>query len=678
MSSQTKHAEGFRDTRRSPREDDWYTRKTLPVELAKYSLWPGLDTSQLPQPLQDRADRLCGAIKAYLDGRPVKIGKEIFRVDPKDTRRVMNRCVKIAPDGRLWGWRALVYEVRIEDYRREELPVNGSDIGFAGSFSCLLREYPEIKKKIIAEARKIPRELTVFERNKRVVDMHDDFLVWCHEAGIAAYQYPLFTADRGLRSLCAFMNMLIDENYASVAKDRFGKDAHHRATSVGGGEAPYRLAVVPYDVAQMDAHQLHCVGTVKVPTTSGWTHVPIRRVWIIVICDVVSEAILGYEVIFRRQPNSAHAQAAAMCALGVWKPRELIVRGMSYRPGAGLPSGVIPETAGAAWSILQVDNALMDFSKRICDGVAKRVGCALMWGGIERWEGRPAIENIFGRLEARGFSRLPSSTGTNNQDPTIDDPNKAAVESRLEMAELLDLIDVVICDYNAHHIGSMGKSPLAVLRDYVASQGTLCLLRKLPPAGGGQVELDVSVEECTVRGSRSRGERPYIRLDRERYTGPVLREAWNLIGRKIIVHVRDKDYRTVRAFYDDGRELDVLTVMGRWREVPHSREERKLVNSMVNGGELLIPPHVNPVTALRGHLSQKAREDAAKQRKKRPKTSQATSDLANLQFQTGDNIEVFPANQSPPKPPPGPKREFPLGRFADLVRGSTKRPEGSK
>ncbi|HJV15871.1 MAG TPA: hypothetical protein VJ546_00530 [Bacillales bacterium] len=84
----------------------------------------------------------------------------------------------------------------------------------------------------------------------------------------------------------------------------------------------------------------------------------------------------------------------------------------------------------------------------------------------------------------------------------------------------------------------------------------------------------------TIRGSLS-GIRPYVQFERVRYSSHFLACSYELIGRKVAVHVTSDNCQMVTAFLlegtEDGRELGILIAKGVWGRFPHTLEMRKLI-----------------------------------------------------------------------------------------------------
>jgi len=81
----------------------------------------------------------------------------------------------------------------------------------------------------------------------------------------------------------------------------------------------------------------------------------IHRLWVVVLIEVASRAVLGYHLSLRRECSAEDVLRAVRRALTAWTPRELQFSGDAYVPGAGLPSYRSAQFVGACWDQFSVD-----------------------------------------------------------------------------------------------------------------------------------------------------------------------------------------------------------------------------------------------------------------------------------------------------------------------------------
>lgn len=359
-----------------------YTFRTLPPELAKTDLWRSVDVDSLDEAGQARFRKYHAAIEAYLaTGKSMAICRELG-LSQKEVIRQLNRCVALAPDGAPWGWAALIHGCRIQKAsRRLPLPAGRQpQAGHStGAFTAFLADHPSIQKRIDALLLKKggkPQEARISLKL-----LHGAFVEFCEEEGISGRQYPLNSKSRGRRSLERYAATLAAQHPEKFCAARLGATAR-KHMNVGRGVASAQLGFAPFDVVGLDPHKLHCIGTVRIPGPKGPQRVAIERIWIVPLLEDHSKAILGYSVGIRTECNAVTIEQAIISAMNPWRPRTLKVKEMSYRAGAGFPSGVIPELSGRAWSALMIDNAAVHFSQAVAERARRRIGCAVNYGPI--------------------------------------------------------------------------------------------------------------------------------------------------------------------------------------------------------------------------------------------------------------------------------------------------------
>jgi hypothetical protein len=645
-----------------------WTASTLPLELADTSSWRSVDTEALDEDERERFLKYQSAISAYLRTGSLKTSSEPVGISRTNLLRQLNRCVTPAADGRPYGWAALISNFRTKGYRRvaDLSPGAITRAATAGAFEMFMGLHPEIKEKINSLILKRKEKGHIHESRISLRDLHAAFVYSCEQAGILGNTYPLNSKSRGRRSIERYAKQLLLSQTELVASARFGKVAKSHL-SVGRGKPSSPIAYAPYDVVGIDPHKMDCVGTVRINGPRGPQRVAIQRLWIVPALDEYSRAILGYSVAIRTECSAATIEEAIISAMSTWEPRKLVVPGMTYAPNSGLPSGVIPEFSGRAWAAMMVDNAAVHYADAIAERARRRLGCCVNYGPIGHWEHRGALERVMKTLETMGFHRLPSTTGSGPTDPRKDNPAKSAVELGVGWEELLDLIDVIIADYNAKPNDALGnRSPLSLLRDYASIRSLGLLPRRLPPPTAALPDLGVEVVSKTVRGDPKNGRRPYVEIDRVRYTSPVLSSAFALIGRKLRVHIRGSDMSTVHAFHASGEQLGTLAAQGAWGRVKHTREMRKEINSLRDAGQLEVRYNDNPIVALLRHLHSETAKEAAK---KPLNISRSATRLARASLETGiptensvltesgSPVELFSAKDAP-EPPRQPLTSF--------------------
>jgi hypothetical protein len=616
----------------------YYNRRTLPPELRDLTQWPEVDTEALEPKVLALFMRREKAIRAYLDGHRLKDVWKETRIGRHEVVRLLNRCVSPHEDGRLFGWRGLLPWNRTCGYVRLAGPCPNIG-GNAGLFAQFLRDRPEIagpldETILTAKQRDALRESRFSHR-----EVYGRFRRLCVEAKIPGTQYPLSNADAGRRAVRRYARNLLLSNFTERAERLGGANARLRShLDLAIGER--FTSQTPFDLVSLDAHRLNFVGCLGVRESGKIRAIPIKRLNIIPVVELRSTAVLGYAVSIGAEPSAQDIVQAVKSALTPWKPRQLVVEGHRYPEAAKMPSAAIPETAGLCWNALLIDNASVHCANAVSEGLRKRLGCAINFGPVRQWYRRPLVESLFSALERSGFTRLPNSVGYGPADPLKGDGVASAVKYEMMLEEMLDLIDIVICTYNATPRESLGHlSPLQALADAMLCAGTQWLPRLLPELSQGAPELGTQALTVRVRGNREKGRRPYIQYRGVHYASPILSGAHDLIGEPIQVHVRPDDLRTLKAFHTNGEEIGILTATGGWSRTAHDAKLRKEVLDAVESNALVVGPDTDPIQELlvlkRWQLLKKEREKTGA-----PKISKEATDLARMLKVAGKTLDA--------------------------------------
>lgn len=615
-----------------------YTYKTMPLEWRDTRHWSIPETDELNDAESERFNRLQKGLSWYLRTGKLTTAAQTAQCSPSVLIRQLNRCLTPTESGQIHGWTGLVKHLRVKAYERKASLPDGlgkNPSGTSGAFRRLLFENPEIRKVTDDAILKGIGRNDVRTSRPTFKSVYKVFKTVC-ERQLRTDQYPLNSRSKGRRSLERYAKQLIASDSKTMSL-WYGEQAAVKLR-LGTGLSSFPFAAVPFDVAGADAHKIHAIGIAVVPGPAGPQRIPVERLWLYGYADEGSRAMLGYSVAIRKEPSAAHLEQAVCMALNPWKPRALRIAGLSYAPGAGFPAGTIDGIDECRVSVLKLDNAAQHYAERSRERLRRRVGCAVSWGPVGGWWHKAIGERIFQTLEIYGFQRLSSSTGSNPMDPNRSAPVGRAVDHCVEWEELLDLIDVVIANYNAEPSKALGgRSPLDVLREHLASRRPAFLPRVGAPETVMTPRLGVSVERRTMRGARKRGRvvNVYVEVDGTRYSSPALCHEFDWINHFLVLHIDEEDMRTVHAYLDNGVSIGELTVLNRsWSHSKHSRDMRKQINRLIQDG--VIDSHSPDVIQMfLDHLARKASEEA---RQRPGQVSSAATALAAAARASGKSV----------------------------------------
>jgi len=336
-----------------------------------------------------------------------------------------------------------------------------------------------------------------------------------------------------------------------------------------------------FERVEMDAHKLDGRFSVEMPQLDG-SSVPkiIHRLWVIVILDVVSRAVLGYHLSLRREVSKDDVLAAIKNALTKWRPRDIHFSDVPYAPSAALPSGVRDDWVGLCWDETSVDGALAQTCLTVRSKLKDVVGSDLLepntsFSVRRSKDDRPFIETFFRALASRGFQRLSNTTGKDPKGKKGRNPDKIALTSGFQYEYAEELLDVLIANYNAKGHSSLNdRSPLQYLH-FALSRPDATVRR----ADKELVEQLVSYrKKCVVKGGANQGRTPFVNFVNGRYSNEILANRDDLVGKYVwVINHLEFDARVVRCSTMEGHSLGILRVAPPWSKLPHSLSVRQAI-----------------------------------------------------------------------------------------------------
>lgn len=194
----------------------------------------------------------------------------------------------------------------------------------------------------------------------------------------------------------------------------------------------------------MDAHKIDGRFCVMMPTLDGDYHPKIiYRIWVIVIIEIVSRAVLGYFMSMGKEVSKEDVLRTIKNALTPWQPKVITFNENAYLEGAGLPSGILNDFVGICWDETNVDGALAETCKHVETVLKDVVGSTLItpyagYSSRRSKDDRPFIETYFRNLSSKGFQRLSNTTGSKPSDKKGRNPDHVALTSQFQLEYVND------------------------------------------------------------------------------------------------------------------------------------------------------------------------------------------------------------------------------------------------
>jgi hypothetical protein len=650
-----------------------FDRASVPDELRDLSSWPTVDISalNLDKALTFRARQRALELFVLEPERSMRSIQTATGVDPKTIYRMFARCIEKHPDGRIFGFRAIIPYARLKEYERV-FPISAAHgdqgTGLAGVFNWLLQRYPPLAKFLESQAKQRHKSIQgPVEVRRKMKHIHRAFLVKCREVGIKPNEYPLNQALSGLRSLAEWLRRYDDRTFESAATSRGARRVRPPAPEDMNQSPPATRA---FEVVEFDGHKIDLRVSLRITDPLGFQHlVELTRIWILVLLDVASRAVIGYKLALSKEYNKDDVAAAFQAALTPFRPMTYKIPGLTIREGGGFPSSVFPAAQYACWEWLRFDGAKAHLAADTLMRLNQIVGCWPDNGRAGDPNERPFIERFFALIAENFAHRLPGTTGSNPEsiERALSDPN-GDLSLLVELSELEEMIEVTVADYNGQsHDGISSRTPLEAMGQLLARHPGF--VRTLPAVVRENLCLLQEAKVVPVHGSTRNSVRPHINFLGVRYTNNVLSSSPNLIGSRLRIYFDVRDIRTVKAFFDDGAELGVLSAAHPWCYTPHSLRVRREIARLKRTGKLKYRDGDDPVEAWEKMKAAEAKT------KKRSATAlaKAHTDARDLQPKAPQPFAAPAAANTVPATlvaPTAPDLSAPLARHGGQTEGT--------
>lgn len=548
--------------------------------------WPAIDAPALSAQRRALYERRERALRLYLDGATdLQIQAACGMGRAHAYRLLTERCLKEHADGRVYGWRGLLPHARVKPYERTApLKLNAWSGGAVGALQWVF-ESPAgrgleacLRERILGKR----GELEAVRRPRMAVFRW--FLAELRARGFERRgEWPFNVEKRGYVTLARYIDRVLAEHPVRARQLAGGEEAVRKARS---GDGTRRPPLAPFERVECDAHKLDARMVVLVPSPHGGTEPRmIHRLWVVVLIEVASRAVLGYHLSLRRECGADDVLRAVRCALMPWTPRELQFSEHAYVPGAGMPSYHLPELTGACWNEFSVDGALANICARVEGVLHDVVGARLIKpqdpASYSRRRGkddRPFVEAFFGHLAAGGFHRLATTTGSSPTDRRGADPDAAAFATQFQFEYAQELLDTLIANYNATpHSGLGYRSPLEQLARRMVDGGWTPRL-----ADPNAVRRMVGTRKlCTLLGGIKTGRRPHFNFANASYSAEWLCLRTDLLGQSFWLRLdNEDDARYAAVSTQQGLFLGVVRAAPPWHRTPHSLYVRQAIRAL--------------------------------------------------------------------------------------------------
>ncbi len=549
------------------------------------SSWAPVDEAALSPQRREQFLLRKRAIELYLDGASDQTLQQATGLKRRNVYRlIVERCLSQAEDGTVLGWRGALPFLRVKGYTRHApLKVGRWGGGAVGALQWIFAS-PEGQALQERFHRKILGKTAALQAPRRPRQaLFGWFIEELRQLGLERRgEWPFNVAKLGYTSICRYIDRVLQQHPHRQRQLLGGRDAERKARA---GDGTLRPPLRLLQRVECDAHKLDARMVVMVPSPHGGLELRrVHRLWVVVLIEVASRAVLGYHLSLRRECSAEDVLRAIKCALSPWQPRELQFSGKAYASGAGLPSYHCIRYLGACWEEFSVDGALANICTRVEQPLRDVVGARVLkpqdaasFSCRRSLDDRPYIESFFRQLAAGGFHKLAATTGSSPSDRP-GDPVAAADATQFQLEYAEELLDVLIANYNATpHSGLGWRTPLEQLDFLSRREGAV--LRTADP---GAVRRMVGVRRlCTVLGGVRTGRRPYFNFANARYSAEWLCLRTDLVGQQLWLHIEDEDdARWASVSTPQGLFLGQVRAAPPWHLTPHTLYMRQAIRAL--------------------------------------------------------------------------------------------------
>jgi len=577
------------------------------VDLAS---WATVLESEIPDSGdREQFKRRSLAVWLFHQGQGAKAAAEAAKTSERHFRRMWARCLLIAPDGRPWGYRALLKGIRVAKPVRVKpyTPAKKSIAGFSGLMSMTIELHPTVRNGLInALGRLGPDAYQPVSMKGR--QLHLKFLELCREAGISEDEYPFNTIEKGRRALAEWVRRVyLPMHVRSFVKGEHGKSAATVFDFQKDGDQQ-RAAAKPWDEWQIDEVKVDVRARYELLSADFIpVHLELPRIVAIVCKDTGSGAIPAWKLVIAREVNVGDVLEVLWMAVS--GPPKVIssVPDTDYRKDGGFPATVVPQLRFTVPRRLSLDNALAHLANAVRDAVEKACGCEVHLGPPKSPKERANIEAEFSALARKVMHQLPGTTGTGPTDPKRK-KDDLPVEGLIRVEDLEHTVDTYFANRNGlPHPASGHTAPLRRLR-YMLSR-KLFEPQVLPP-DKRHAHVFGPRSLAVVHSDLSKSRQPYVWFIGKRYRGQAIMGFAGYKDKKVVIRANPADLRTVVAYDEQGVELGVLRAEGKWGVVPHDLRMRRLFERLRRANVLGVQAEDDPMRALFAHLNKGAQRDA--------------------------------------------------------------------
>jgi hypothetical protein len=328
----------------------------------------------------------------------------------------------------------------------------------------------------------------------------------------------------------------------------------------------------PYQEIEIDSQVFDVNTSIEINIGGICERVRLSRVTLFLVIDVATGCILSYHLCITRDPTQEDLLSLLEKIHRPWEPLELKTPGLSYDPGACLPSKLSELNEHAGIGVIKMDNALCHMSLLARHYICETLIASLNFGLPAAPKTRNFIEYAFRMLNHHSH-RFDSTTGSHPKDPIKESSSNSKKPPVLTLSALNEVLSVVITNYNIKPQERLhARSPIDMMKALMTTQFPRISFSHLD----GPSNPFARRIERQVKRIAHENRRPHLNFEGFRYTGECLSEP-QLVGKSVIIEYDIRDIRQVKVYLTNGKNIGAVNAPRSWQSYPLSLQTKKKI-----------------------------------------------------------------------------------------------------
>lgn len=541
---------------------NWKQRLDNDPSLKNVHDWVSVQPSSLPRSKQSKFVRNLKAVTKVANGELIKDVAKELNVSSAAISVLMKKTFAGDSNQPPALTTALIPMARInKDKRRSELSDYHNTKGARCSFNYLLDTVSGLDN-YLNEIVKLHVKKAKHGENLTPKSFHNNFLQYLSDQNWPQNKYPFDQFKLGYESCRKYFHKLVAK--FSVPKTKYNIVRINPTVNRA------------YDEVQIDSQTLDINTSAYFEFDGLVSPHRLSRMTLFIAIDVATDCVLAYKLCFSDSPTQYDLLDLLISINKKWKPRKLKTPGLTYEPGACLPSSLGSTYQNAGIGTISLDNALCHHSHTVREYICNEMAATIKLGLPAHPKTRNVVEYAFNRLN-RYIHRFSCTTGSHPKDALKESLNNAKKPPVLTVNVLEDILSVILTHHNNTSQNRLvGHSPLSMIKSQMSNR----LIRINHHMSASPKNPFIREHKVKVCWSSKEKRIPYIHFQGLRYSAPNVLDS-SLIKKEIIIKYDYRDIRKLEAVTIKGEKIGVLNAPLSWQRYKHSVDTRKYIMNLI-------------------------------------------------------------------------------------------------